>query len=90
MQLASLSRRYKNGKEIMADERFKMTRDDTFYILKIRHVERKDKGTYKCVVSTGGKEGGMKGRSEGCVRREGGGGERDVFVSCFDMEMMCL
>lgn len=44
--------RYKNGKEIMADERFKMTRDDQFYILKIRHVERKDKGTYKCVVST--------------------------------------
>ena len=38
----------------MADERFKMTRDDTFYTLKIRRVERRDKGTYKCVVSIAG------------------------------------
>ncbi|XP_063855211.1 obscurin-like isoform X6 [Scylla paramamosain] len=45
------ARWFKNGKEIMADERFKMTRDDTFYTLKIRRVERADKGTYKCLLS---------------------------------------
>lgn len=43
--------RFKNGKEIMADDRFKMVRDETFYMLKIRRVERKDKGVYKCQVS---------------------------------------
>ncbi|XP_050698180.1 obscurin-like isoform X5 [Eriocheir sinensis] len=55
------ARWYKNGKEIMADERFKMTRDDTFYILKIRHVERKDKGTYKCVLTNTSGEASTQG-----------------------------
>ncbi|XP_047481488.1 obscurin-like isoform X2 [Penaeus chinensis] len=42
---------YKNGKEIMADDRFKMVVDESFYILKIRRLERKDKGTYCCELS---------------------------------------
>ncbi|XP_042877694.1 obscurin-like isoform X2 [Penaeus japonicus] len=42
---------FKNGKEIMADDRFKMIVDESFYILKIRHLERKDKGTYCCELS---------------------------------------
>ncbi|ROT82142.1 Guanine nucleotide exchange factor VAV2 [Penaeus vannamei] len=50
-QVDHLLRRYKNGKEIMADDRFKMVVDESFYILKIRRLERKDKGTYCCELS---------------------------------------
>ncbi|XP_069971392.1 obscurin-like isoform X4 [Penaeus vannamei] len=46
-----MARWYKNGKEIMADDRFKMVVDESFYILKIRRLERKDKGTYCCELS---------------------------------------
>ncbi|XP_069178633.1 LOW QUALITY PROTEIN: muscle M-line assembly protein unc-89 [Procambarus clarkii] len=45
------ARWFKNGKEIMGDEKFKMIRDESFYTLKIRRLERKDKGTYKCELT---------------------------------------
>lgn len=42
--------RYKDKKEIMGDEKFRMVKDDAFYMLKIRRLDRKDKGVYKIVV----------------------------------------
>ncbi|XP_071523599.1 protein Obscurin-like isoform X2 [Panulirus ornatus] len=42
---------FHNGKEIMGDDKFKMTQDENVYMLKIRKLERKDKGTYKCEVT---------------------------------------
>ncbi|XP_066949349.1 LOW QUALITY PROTEIN: muscle M-line assembly protein unc-89-like [Macrobrachium rosenbergii] len=42
------ARWFKDGKELMSDgDKYKMTKEDKFYMLKIRNVDRKDKGTYK-------------------------------------------
>ena len=45
------ARRFKDGKELSADDKFRMVKDDAFYMLKIRKLDRKDKGVYKIVVS---------------------------------------
>ncbi|XP_042234486.1 obscurin-like [Homarus americanus] len=50
------ARWFHNGKEIMGDDKFKMIKDEAFYILKIRKLDRKDKGKYTCeLTNTSGK-----------------------------------
>ena len=44
MREFSLSSRYKNDNEIEQTDRIRMTRDDTFYMLKLINLERGDKG----------------------------------------------
>ncbi|KAK7082962.1 hypothetical protein SK128_020956 [Halocaridina rubra] len=42
------ARWFKDGKELMSDgDKYKMSHEDNFYMLKIRNVDRKDKGKYK-------------------------------------------
>ncbi|XP_018016238.1 obscurin, partial [Hyalella azteca] len=56
-----VARWYKDGKEIMGDEKFRMVKDDNFYMLKIRKLDRKDKGVYKLVLSNASGEAETEG-----------------------------
>jgi len=42
---------YKNGRQLYADEKYKMIKDDHFYMLKIRDLDRSDRGQFKLVLS---------------------------------------
>merc|ERR1740137_307797 len=58
-----MARWYFNGKELDGDsEKYVMKRDETFYQLKIKGLDRKDKGTYKCVLCNSSGEAESEGK----------------------------